>query len=180
MKGGDISNMWRKKNLIIMAIITVVVITGVLGGFAMASADDQTTNNDNGALVTNPVSANISALLDRIATIYQDKTGQTLDKQALIDSFQQAQKDIRSEALDNYLNKLVDQGKITSDQAQQFKDWINARPDVPIGPGLNGGFMGKFRGMMGPGGRFGGMFRGWCGPGNGNGNSTTTTTTTNQ
>ncbi len=141
--------MWRKRNVVIIAIISVVVIAGVLGGFAMASADDQTTTNNNGTAI-GPVSANISALLDRIATIYQEKTGQTLDKQALIDSFQQAQKDIRSEALDNYLNKLVEQGKITSDQAQQFKDWLNARPDVPVGPGLNGGFMGKFRGMMGP------------------------------
>ena len=149
--------MWRKKNLIIIAVITVVVIAGVLGGVAMASADNQTTT-------TNSVSANISTLLDKVATVYQEKTGQTLDTQALIDSFQQVQKDIRSEALDSYLNKLVEQGKITSDQAKQFKDWVNARPDVPVGPGLNGGLFGKFRGMMGPGGKFGGMFRGWCGP----------------
>jgi hypothetical protein len=169
--------MWRKKNLIIIAIITVVVIVGVLGGFAMASADDQTTNNGNGALVTGPASANITALLNQVATVYQEKTGQTLDTQALIDSFKQVQKDIRTQALDNYLDKLVAQNKISEDQAQQFKDWLAAKPDVPIGPGLNGGFFGKFRGMMGPGGRFGGMFRGWCGPGNGSGNPSTTTTT---
>jgi hypothetical protein len=160
--------MWRKKNLIIIAAITVVVIAGVLGGFAMASADDQTTTTTPGN------SANISTLMEKVATIYQQNTGVAIDPQALADAFKQAGKDMRNEALDNYLNKLVDQKKITSEQAQQFKDWINARPDVPVGPGIGPGMGGRFFGKFG--GRFGGgMFRGWCGPGNGNGNGNGTT-----
>jgi hypothetical protein len=158
--------MWHKKSFIIVAIISVVVIAGVLGGFAMASADDQTTTTTPGN------SANVSALMEKVATIYQQNTGVAIDPQALADAFKQAGKDMRSEALDNYLNKLVEQNKITSEQAQQFKDWINARPDVPVGPGMGPGmgerFFGKFNGRFG-----GGMFRGWCGPGNGNSNGTT-------
>jgi hypothetical protein len=160
--------MWHKKSFIIVAIISVVVIAGVLGGFAMASADDQTTTTTPGN------SANVSALMEKVATIYQQNTGVAIDPQALADAFKQAGKDMRSEALDNYLNKLVEQNKITSEQAQQFKDWINARPDVPVGPGMGPGmgerFFGKFNGRFG-----GGMFRGWCGPGNGNSNGNGTT-----
>jgi hypothetical protein len=148
----------RTKKMIIIAVITVVVLGGILGGVAIANADEPTNTN------IGPVSANISNLLDRIATIYEEKTGDTLDTQALIDSFKQAQQDIRSEALDAYLNKLVENGKIDSEQAQQFKDWVEARPDVPIGP--DGGFLGRFGDRLGRfGGRFIGPFHGWCGPG---------------
>ena len=144
--------MKRAKKLAIIAVATVLVLGGVLGGVAIANADEPAN--------TSPVSANISNLLDRIATIYQEKTGNTLDTQALTDAFQQAQQDIRSEAMDNYLNKLVEDGKITAEQAQEYKDWVSSRPDVPVGPGLGRGgpFMGRFDG------RFGGMFHGRCGP----------------
>jgi hypothetical protein len=173
MKGGDIQNMWCKRNLIIIAIATVVIIAGVLGGVAIASANDENASENPAPM--GPPSENFSELLDKVATVYQEKTGDMLDTQALIDSFTQVQEDIRSEALDNFLNKMVDDGKLTSDQAHQYKDWVNARPDVPVGPGIGEGFMGKFRGMMGPGGRFGGMFRGWCGPGGPNNNDNNVT-----
>jgi hypothetical protein len=164
--------MKRTKKLIVITVITVLVLGGVLGGFAIANADEPTTTT------TGPVSANISNLLDRVATIYQQETNETLNTQALTDAFQKAQQDIRTEALNNYIDKLVTEGKLDSDQAQQYKDWLSKKPDVnipglnpPLGPGPNGGraFMGKF------GGRLGGMFRGWCGPG-----ATTTPDTTNQ
>jgi hypothetical protein len=171
--------MWHKKTLIIVAIITTVVIGGVLGGFAMASANDQNLVNGNATLVADPVSGNVSALLDKIATYYNQETGETLNTQALLNAFNSAQQDMRTEAQNNFIDKLQEQGKLTPEQAQQYKDWLAQRPDVPVGPGLGGGFMGKFRGMIGPGGKFGGMFRGWCGPGPGNpdnlGNPPTTT-----
>jgi hypothetical protein len=153
--------MKRTKKLIIITVITVLVLGGVLGGFAIANADEPTTTTNG------PASANITAFLDKVAGFYHDETGNTLDTQALLDSLNKAQQDIRSEALDNYLNKLVEQKKITSEQAQQYKDWLAKKPDVSI-PGLNQpvGPGGRFFGRMGRG--FGGMFRGWCGPSSAN------------
>jgi len=144
--------MWRSKKFVIIAILTVVVLAGILGGVTIANADDETTNQTT----TN----NFSTLLDKVATIYQQNTGVAIDSQELQKAFTEAQKEMRNEALDKYLNSLVDQGKITQDQAKQYKDWLNAKPDVPFGPGFKGGMrgFGKFGGM------FGGKFGGWCPP----------------
>jgi hypothetical protein len=172
--------MWRHKRLFIISVITVVVLGGTLGGFAMANADSQSSPPVQSVTLAaddNPV----SALLDKIATIYEQKTGQTLDTQALLDSLKQAQQEIRNDKLSAFLDNLVKNGKITADQAQQYKDWLNAKPDVPLpGPGPEGGpFMGKFGGRIGPriGGRAFGPFHGWFGPFNNGDNSNTTTTT---
>lgn len=35
------------------------------------------------------------------------------------------------EAMDNYLQRLIDEGKITQDEANQFKTWWEAKPDIP-------------------------------------------------
>ena len=149
--------MWRSKKFIIIAILTVVVLAAALGGVAIAQGDDQSNNQ---TATTNPM----STLLDKVATIYQQNTGTAIDSQELQKAFTQAQKDIRSEALDKYLNSLVEKGKITADQAKQYKDWLNSKPDVQIGPGMKGGPRGF--------GRFGGMFRGWGSPNKSNSTST--------
>jgi len=143
--------MWRSKKFVIIAILTVVVLAGILGGVAIASADDQNANQPQ---------ADGTKLLDKVAEIYQKNTGTAIDPQELQKAFTEAQKEMRNEALDKYLNSLVDQGKITQDQAKQYKDWLNAKPDVPFGPGFKGGMrgFGKFGGM------FGGKFGGWCPP----------------
>jgi len=145
--------MWRSKKFIIIAILTVVVLAGILGGVAIANADDQNTNQTS---TTN----NFTTLLDKVATIYQQNTSVAIDSQELQKAFTQAQKEMRTEALDKYLNSLVDQGKITQDQAKQYKDWLNSKPDVQIGPGAKGGL----RGFGRFGGMFGGRFGGWCPP----------------
>jgi ABC-type glycerol-3-phosphate transport system substrate-binding protein len=155
--------MKKSKKLIIIAVVTVLVLGGILGGVAIANADEPTTTT---APAETPAVTDINALAQRIADAYEANTGVAIDAQELVNAFEDVQKDIRSEALDNYLDKLVEAGKITDTQAQEFKDWIEARPDVPIGPSLNGGcggFGGRFGGMM-SGGRFGGMMRGWFGP----------------
>jgi hypothetical protein len=152
--------MWRSKKFIIIAVLTVVVLGAILGGYAIAQANDQ--NNSQ-----TPNSTNFTTLLDKVATIYQQNTNVAIDSQELAKAFTQAQKEMRDEALDNYLNNLVAKGKITQDQAKQYKDWLNSKPDVQIGPGFKGGPRGF--------GRFGGMFggfRGWRAPTNNSGTST--------
>ena len=155
--------MKKSKKLIIIAVITVLVLGGILGGVAIANADEPTTTT---APAEVPAVADINALAQRIADAYEANTGVAIDAQELVNAFEDVQQDIRSEALDAYLDKLVEAGKITDTQAQEFKDWIEARPDVPIGPGLHGGCFdrsgGKLNGVFN--GRLGGMMRGWFGP----------------
>lgn len=130
----------RKWFIAIVVAVTVLLVAGVAGGVALAQTGD--TGNGPG-----------KTLMARVATILG------IDQQKLEDAFAQAQKEMRDEALDSYLKGLVDQGKITPAQADQYKQWWQSRPAVP--PGLEG------KGRMGPGGggfRFPGGFRGGHGP----------------
>ena len=126
------------KKFLIIGVLCVVVVAGVLGGFAIASA------NDSGAAQT--------TLMDKVAEIYQKDTGTTLDAQALQKAFEEAGAALKTDAMNQFLQKMVDNGKITQAQADalkawmaarpasaltdEFKTWMNSRPDVP---GLFGG-----------------------------------------
>jgi hypothetical protein len=132
--------MWRSKKVIVIAVLATVLLAGSIGGVAFAQAD----NGDDGQ-----PEPKCGALLDRVCEIYEDKTGVAIDSEALKDSFAQAQGEMRNEALENHLDKLVEDGKITRDEANEFLEWQQSRPDVPVQFGFRG------RGMGGP--------RGWGG-----------------
>jgi len=138
--------MGRKKKFMIVGLLVLVVLGGTLGGIAIAQANDQTNTTNR-----------LSTLLDKVASIYQQNTGVAIDSQELAKAFTQAQKETRDAALDTYLNNLVEKGVITQDQANQYKTWLDAKPDIPVGPGSNGCFNGT--------GRFGGRIGGMMGPG---------------
>jgi hypothetical protein len=154
--------MWRSKKFIIIAVLAVLVLGGTLGGVAIAQADDQNANT------TPTATANVTTFLDKVAEIYKNNTGVTIDPQQLQQAITEARQAIRGEALDNYLKKLVADGKITQEQADQFKAWWDARPSLdefnswlesrPDIPGLFGGDngmgMGPFGGMHGSLGQF--------------------------
>jgi hypothetical protein len=125
--------MWRSKKFIIIGVVTAVLLVGTISGVAIA----QTQDDDN-----NP-QAQREALLDRVCEIYEENTGTAIDAEALQEAFAQAQDEIQAEALDNFFQKLVDDGKITQEEADQYKAWLEARPklDIPILPGLSGGDM---------------------------------------
>jgi hypothetical protein len=134
--------MWRSKKFIIIAVLAAVVLIGTISGVALA----QTRNGDNSPQTQQ------ESLLDKVCAIYEQNTGTAIDVQALKDAFAQAQSEMRKEALDNYLQKLVDEGKITQEEADQYKAWLESKPDVniPIAPGLPG--FGMHRGFGGSGG----------------------------
>jgi len=77
---------------------------------------------------------------------------------------------MQDEALDSYLQELVDEGKITQDEADQYKawwqarpdmepfrqqleEWQQARPDIQLRFGFEGGGFPGMHGMRGFGGR---------------------------
>jgi hypothetical protein len=133
--------MWRSKKFIIIAVVAAVALAGSIGGVVLAQTGDE----------GNSPQAQQQALLDKVCAIYQQNTGTAIDSAELQKAFDQAQSDMRKEALDTYLQKLVSEGKITQEQADQYKAWLEARPDVPIlGPGFPGA--GMHHGFGGPGG----------------------------
>lgn len=124
-----------KKKWIIISVLTAVIIlaVGVVGGVVYAQTSSPTPS------VTSPG----KTLADRVATILG------IDQSKVEAAFTQAQKEMQQEALTNRLQNLVTEGKITQEQATQYQQWMESRPDVPAGLGLEGGmgFPGGHHGM---------------------------------
>ena len=121
--------MWRSKKLIIGAVVVAVALLAGSIGVVLAQDDGEGTT-----------------LLDRVGAIYQQITGNTLDQEALKDAYAQARGELREEALVNRLQNLVDEGKITQEQADEYLEWWQSMPDMPEGFALGQ------HGMRGPGG----------------------------
>lgn len=145
------------KKILITGVLCVVVLGAALGGFAIANAADDGTANSNNATQTN--------LWDKVAEMYQKDTGTAIDPAALQKAFEEAGTAIRTDKMDQMIQAMVDAGKITQAQADEwkawldsrpgsaltdeYKAWLEARPDIP-------GLFGAARGGMMP---FGGMHR---------------------
>ncbi len=102
--------MWRSKKLIVITLLATLVLVGSTAGIVLAQ--------ENGG------DSQPKTLLARVA----EKLG--LNQQELEDTFAEARSEMRAEALDRYLQNLVDQGRITQDEADQYKAWLQAKPDM--------------------------------------------------
>lgn len=136
--------MRRRKKLIIVAVLAAVVLVGSIGGVVLAVDNDEDSQPP----------APFRAMLDRVCTIYKDNTGNDIDSEALANAFAQAHGEIRTEAMQNRFQSLVEEGQITQEQADQYLEWQESRPDLPIRPDAPPGFgfrgHGGFRGFGGP------------------------------
>jgi hypothetical protein len=114
--------MWLRKKVILIPLVVALVLVGSIVGVAFAQGE-----NDN---PENTLMARVAAILG-------------IDQTKLEDAFAQAQKEMHDAALNNYLAEMVEQGKITQAEADQYKTWWNARPDAldKLGPGF--GFGGR-------------------------------------
>jgi len=129
-----VKKMWRSKKVIAIVVAAVLVIGGSVGVVLAA---------DNGDEDGSPPEARHGVLLGRVCEIYEESTGTSIDPEALKDAFAQAQGEMRTEALNNWLQKLVDEDKIIQSQADQWMEWWQSRPDVPIRFGRPGRFSGR-------------------------------------
>ena len=123
--------MLHTKRTIVIAVATTALAAGIIGGVVVAHAQTGSTNTAG-----NTIMARVAAILG-------------IDQTKLQDAFIQAKKDQQTQNLDNHLQNLVTQGKITQSQADQYKQWWSSKPDVPVGvpgggpmmrPGMRGGF----------------------------------------
>jgi predicted secreted protein len=71
------------------------------------------------------IQENRDTLMARVADILG------IDEEDLKNAFEQAQRELRENALDTRLQELVNEGTWTQQQADAYKAWIKARPDVP-------------------------------------------------
>ena len=129
--------MWKSKKFIILAsVLAAVIVIGATAGVALAQGE----NNPPGPG---------KVLLARVAEILG------IDEQKVVDAFNQARTELEAErpprlTQDQLLDQLVENGKITQEQAdqlkawwaqkpanpkdnpEQFKEWLQSRPDIPM------------------------------------------------
>ena len=124
----------RKRKWFIPVVLSIVLIGGIAGG-VMVAADDSSSNVDQ----QSQPSDRYRALLDRACTIYEEKMGVAIDSEQLKDALDQAQGELRDEALVSRLQNLVEDGKMTQEEANQYLEWWQSRPDIEVPlPGLGG------------------------------------------
>jgi hypothetical protein len=121
---------WKSKQFILLLVLAAVIVAGSIGGIVYAQGGDDEEDV-----------APRTALLERVA----DKLG--IDAQQLKDAFTEVIEEMRDEAQLKWLDKAVEEGLITEEEAQEYSEWWAARPDVDFGSGGLGQ-----RGILGFGG----------------------------
>ncbi len=131
--------MSKKLKVLISVLVAVVLLTAGSAATVLAQEEPTPTleKSTNGLLATRVepqielsesfgyVGDNMTVgLLTRVAEILG------VSQEDLTNAFKQAQQEMREEALDSYLQKLVSEGKITEEEAVQYKAWWQARPDM--------------------------------------------------
>jgi len=143
----------RKRKWLIPMVLSIVLVGGIAGGVMVAADDSSSTVDQQSQLVDKH-----QALLDRACAIYQENTGTALDPEQFKAALEQAQGELQEEALESRLQDLVDNGKITQEEADQYLEWWQSWPDIQVPlPGLGG--PSHRSGMMGGRG-----FGPWGGP----------------
>ncbi len=127
--------MWRSKKFMVIALLATILLAGGIGGVAMA----QTENGDD---------SQTGGLFERVAAILV-ADGVNITAEQLKGAFSQAQSDMQTEAMQTRLQNLVDQGKLTHQEADEYFEWWQSKPDVSIGFGFKG--RSRFHGMHGMG-----------------------------
>ena len=132
--------MWKRKKFII-PLVAAVALTGILAGSALAQGGDEVGPPPGGMLI------------ERLA----EKLG--IEQSELETAFAEVRSEMRDEARSSRLEALVEQGRLTQEEADQFAEWWQARPEM--------GLDGLCARLGGHGGHFGTAFgpRGQGGPG---------------
>ena len=142
--------MWRSKKFIVIAVLAAVVLVGSIGGLVLAA--------DNGD--TDPCEAHFDTMLDKVCEIYNENTDPDIDREALKDAFTQARsemlpedmprfREMNPEAMQDHLQELFDQGKITQEQFDEMKARLESMSEgSPFRSGFRG--MGRPHGFPGP------------------------------
>jgi len=131
----------RRKRWIVTALVAGLVMIAATGGAVLAGGAGGGAPGEG--------------ILSRVAAILG------IEEQQVRDAFEQAATEVRDEQLQSKLDGLVESGRLTQEQADEYLEWQQTKPDGLFGgtplPGLrgNGRFGGKRFGRHGHGwGRF--------------------------
>jgi hypothetical protein len=138
--------MSRGNKLVIGSLAAVAILAGSFGGYVAMADTEEDVPEANQESIAPPE----TQLLDRVAEIL------SIEEEELKSAVAQARQEMMDEAFERRLDRLVEEEVITEEEAQDYLEWWQERPDVPMDFGLRGGFHEGGRCTMLPGGR---MFR---------------------
>jgi hypothetical protein len=133
-------NRMKKRWIALTATVAILALGALMTGAAFAQEADSDGKSGVGKL-----GARVAQILG-------------LDETEVNDAIRQARTELRNEATQEKLDRMVEAGKITQEQADEYLTWFESRPTE--GPGIGqrgfGGKRGRHgRGMRGHGGHFG-------------------------
>ncbi len=131
-----------KRHRLFVTLLAGVLAMGIAAGTVLANGDG--TESDSP----------LSSFASRVAAILG------LDEAQVQDALKQAATEMRDEAVEWKLDRLIEQGRLTQEQADEYREWYQSRPEG-LSPGLRSPGFGKH-------GFFGGQEwagRGWHGKG---------------
>lgn len=114
------------QTLKIIALIVVSVFAVTVTSLGIARAQDN-----------EPKKSQVSELTVKVARILG------LDVQEVENAISQAREELRNEAARKNLDALVEKGRLTQDQADEYLDWIQARPEIM--PEIGNNHFGRMR-----------------------------------
>lgn len=102
-----------KKMKVLVAMLAAILVLGV-AGTAVVMAQEPPPQPETKA----------AGLLPRVAEILG------IPQEDLVNAFRQAQQERRQEALHRFLERAVEEGRITQEEADEFLEWWEQRPDI--------------------------------------------------
>lgn len=109
----------NKRRWLYALILTGLLVIGITGGAVLAHGGGE--NGDS------PV----KSFASRVAGILG------LNESQVQDAFKQARTEMQDEALQAKLDKMVESGRLTQEESDEYKEWYDSRPDT-LTPGFGG------------------------------------------
>ena len=130
-----------KRRWLFVFLLAGVLVIGVTGGAVLAQGDGTSSDSP------------FKGFASRVASILG------LTEAEVQEAFQQASTEMEDEALQRKLNRMVERGKLTQQEADEYLTWYKDRPQsLRQGPGFRRfGARGFFGGFMRGGHRGAGM-----------------------
>ena len=142
----------KNKKILLGAVLVAVLIIVSVGGVVFAADNGEEGDSGN----------RLDTHFNRVSELYQEKTGVALDIDALKESLAEARSEMRENAperlqrtpgmcgedadtgnrvlptMQDRLQNLVEEGVITQEQADEYQQWWDSKPDIEAGFGFRG------------------------------------------
>ena len=111
--------MWKSKKFIIAVALAAVIVLASFGGIALAADDGGDTETET----------TVETIWEEVAAVLQEN-GVDVTAEQLKSAFSTVQESRRSNMLQNFLDRMVEEDVITQEQAEAYRGWIDSKPDM--------------------------------------------------